>query len=106
MQPAEIELSAWVLLTVAGEDYLIGHSEQTGAVLLSAPLVDLDSDVTPQWAVADGGTRYRLAPSRGLRSESDRQEAAALLADSLAAWGIPDSERGPVLQQVFGSAGP
>ncbi|CAO3426443.1 hypothetical protein [Azospirillum doebereinerae] len=102
MERTQIDLSGWLLLSIAGEEYLMGHSEQTGALLLSAPLVELDSAVTPEWAVADGGMRYRLAPSRGLRDAQDLDDAAALLTDSLAAWGIPDEERAAAMQQVFG----
>lgn len=100
MAHMEIDLSDWVLLSIAGEEYLIGHSEQTGALLLSAPLVDLDPAVTPSWAVADGGARYRLAPSRGLGSDREVEEATALLTDSLASWGIPDQDRALALRQI------
>jgi hypothetical protein len=106
MEHTEIDLSDWILLTIGGEEYLIGRGEQTDTLLLSAPLVDLDPAVTPGWAVADGGTRYRLALSKGLRDDQDRRDVAALLTDSLAAWGIPDAERAQIMQQVFGSTSP
>jgi len=106
MDHTEIDLSDWILLSIGGEEYLIGRSDQTNAVLLSAALVDVDPDVTPRWAVADGGMRYRLAPSNGLRADGVRADAAALLTGSLASWGIADHERAAILQQLFGSAQP
>ncbi|WP_207461119.1 hypothetical protein [Azospirillum sp. SYSU D00513] len=101
MNPTEIDLSGWILLAVRGEQYLIGHSEQTGRLLLSSALVELDPAVTPEWAVADGGVRYRLLPPGGLRETQDYRDAAALLSGSLQSWGIADEERERIMRQIF-----
>ena len=101
MNQTEIDLSGWILVAVRGEQYLIGHGEQTGGLLLSAALVEIDPAMTPGWAIADGGVRYRLASPGGLHETQDYRDAAVLLSGSLQSWGIPDEERTRIMQQVF-----